>query len=130
MSHQDSLSSTILLNGTLALRTFFGISLDPVGSLTVVLTFLQPKLCDGANDRSMIGVHGASKAERVALWTSYRGYLSHERSLACSGRTGDGISAFGCRAVLELCHMVDIVSYYQEVKAFHGRFVSDIFDEF
>ena len=36
----DSLASTILLNGTLALRTFFSVSLDPVGSLTVVLAFL------------------------------------------------------------------------------------------
>jgi len=33
-------ASAVLLNGTLTLCTFFGVSLDPVGSLTVVLAFL------------------------------------------------------------------------------------------
>jgi len=103
----------VLLNGTLALRTFFGVSLDPVGSLTVVLAFLKPIFCDGADDGSMIRVNGAPEAECVALWTSYRGYLCHKRNLACSGGTGDGIRAFGRRAVLELCHIIDIVSQYQ-----------------
>ena len=129
-SHADSLASAVLLNGTLALRTFFGIGLNPVGSLTVVLAFLQPKFCDRADDGSMIGVNGASKAECVAFRTSHRGYLCHERNLACSSRTGDGKRAFGCRAVLELCHIVDILSQYQQVEAFRGRLVSDIVDEF
>jgi len=67
----DSLASAVLLNGALALRTFFGISLDPVGSLAVVLTLLQPKFCDGTDDGTMIGVNRTSKAKCVAFWTSY-----------------------------------------------------------
>lgn len=126
----DSLAPAVLLNSTLALRAFLSIGLDPVGSLTVVLAFLQPEFCDSTDDRSMIGVNGASEAERVALWTGYRGYLCHERDLACGGRAGYRISAFGRRAVLELCHVIDIVSQYQQVEAFRGRFVRDIVDEF
>lgn len=44
----DSLAATIFLNGTLTLAALLGVTFDPVRSLTVIATFLQPHPSDGA----------------------------------------------------------------------------------
>jgi hypothetical protein len=42
------IAATIFLNGALTLAALLGVTFDPVRSLTVIATFLQPHPSDGA----------------------------------------------------------------------------------
>lgn len=63
----NSLATTVLLDCTLALRTFLGVALDPIRRFAVVATFLEPHLGDVAHHWSMIALDWASKTELVFL---------------------------------------------------------------
>jgi len=63
------IASTILLNRALTLWAFLRVTLDPISSLTVVLTLLEPKSGDSAYDGPMIIIHIASKTERMSFGT-------------------------------------------------------------
>jgi len=62
---QDLLATTILLDSTLAFATFLGIAFDPVCRFAIIAALLQPHLCDSTQNRSMVAVDVATKAELV-----------------------------------------------------------------
>ena len=59
------LATPILLDGALTLAAFFGVALDPISCLTIVVTLLKPHLRDRADNRTMVTVDVTSKAELV-----------------------------------------------------------------
>ena len=80
-----ALASTVLLNCTLALAALLRVTLDPVGSLTIVLTLLEPHLSHATHHRSMIIVDITAEAELVGI-----------RCSACDDRHNRRESRFGC----------------------------------
>ena len=98
------LAPPILLNRTLALRTLLGITLDPIRSLTIILTLLQPHLGHRTDHRPMIRVNITAKAELV----SCGGSASHNRHDGVQGGldggtvAGDGVGARRVGAVLQM----------------------------
>ena len=65
MKDEFLLATTILLYRRLALTTLLRIALDPISSLAVILTFLQPELRNRTDNRSMIAINRATKTKFV-----------------------------------------------------------------
>ena len=65
-----SLATTVFLYSALTFGALFGIGLDPVCRLAIVLAFLQPQLGNSTQDGSMIRVDVATKAKSVAMRAS------------------------------------------------------------
>ena len=99
-----SLAPSILFYRTLTLTTLLRIALDPVCGFAVILTFLQPQLCDTAYYRPMVAVNVAAKTEQVVLRGTavYGRNHRHKSRLSCRGGAGDRERAARVRAELEV----------------------------
>lgn len=83
---QHLLAPSILLDRALTLATLLSIALDPVCSFTVILTFLKPELCNGANDRSMVTVDMAAEAELMFIRSTAVHRRDHRKERRLSRR--------------------------------------------
>lgn len=113
------LATAVLLNGTLTLATLLRIGLDPVGRLTIILTFLQPQPGGGTDYGAMIVIDVATKAELVRgrRATGDDRDNGRESGLRRCGGTGDGVGAGWVGAILQVPVRCNVVTYEQLLEA-------------
>jgi len=93
----------ILLNRALAFTTLLRITLDPIRSLTIISTLLQPHLRHPTYNRSMIPFNRTTKAELMpGAPTRHSGHHGAQCRSGRGGRAGDRVCARGVRAVFQV----------------------------
>ena len=102
-----SLASSGLLNAILTLGARPRVRLDPLRRARIVARVLDPLGHHPADQRAVVRVEAAAKAERVALPAVDDGHLGEQRVAAAACRE-DRLGAAGVRTEAEVCVGPDV----------------------